>query len=107
MRRNLIWVASLMLSAVTLLGQESTRPQISNITALPADAVPSGNCTASRSGYLETTGKEKMTEAKLAKFVSSSLRDGYVLTMYPETKNGIFVNMQCTAIQKPTAPKAP
>jgi hypothetical protein len=96
-----------VIAVAPLLGQETVKPRISNVTAVPADAVPSGSCTASRSGYLETIGKEKMTEAKLANFVSSSLRDGYVLTIYPETKNGIFVNMECTAIQKLKGQRAP
>lgn len=89
------------------IAQQVSKPQISDITGVPADAMPSGNCTASRAGYFETTGKNKMTEAKLAKFVSSSLHDGYVLTIYPETRNGIFVDMKCTAEKKPTVPKAP
>jgi hypothetical protein len=44
---------------------------------------------------LEKSGRTKMTEAEIAKFVATSLRDGYVLTIYPESKRGIFVNMQC------------
>jgi hypothetical protein len=95
--------ACFLLSALALCAQEPSKPRISSITALPADASPSGNCSASRSGYLETSGKEKITEAKLARFVSSNLRDGYVLTIYPETSNGIFVNMECTAKRPFTA----
>jgi hypothetical protein len=91
-----------VVAVLTLAAQESNKPHISNIVGIPADAVPSGNCTASWAGYFESTGKNKMTEAKLAKFVTSSLRDGYILTIYPETRNGIFVDMKCTATKKPT-----
>lgn len=80
--------------------QEPNKPKVGSITGVPADISHTGTCAASRAGYFETTGKEKMTEAKLAKFVSSSLRDGYVLTIYPETKNGIFVNMECIVLAK-------
>jgi hypothetical protein len=98
-----IFCACFALSALALSAQESNKPQISTITAVPADAplsVPT--CTASRAGYLETNGK-KMTEAEIARFVSSSLREGYILTVYPESKNGIFVNMECAARVKATA----
>jgi hypothetical protein len=95
----------LVMFSLASFSQEPIKPQIGNVTGIPADATYTGNCKASRAGYLETTGKDKMTEAKLAKFVSSSLRDGYVLTIYPETKNGIFVNMECVVSVK--APKLP
>jgi hypothetical protein len=102
-----IFCTCFALCTLTVFAQEVNKPQIGSIAGIPADAIPSGRCAASRAGYFETTGKDKMTEAKLAKFVSSSLRDGYVLTIYPETKNGIFVNMECTAQQPSTASRYP
>src|ERR1700675_1550116 len=97
MRAKLVFFAFLTLSAITLLGQESNRPRISNITVLPSEPVSSsGNCTASRSGYLEKNGRTKMTQAEVGKFVNSGLHEGYVLTNYPESKRGLFVNLECT-----------
>jgi hypothetical protein len=92
-----ILCACFTLCALTLSAQEPTKPQISKITALPAEAPLSlATCTASRSGYLEKKGT-KMKEAEMAKFITFSLREGYVLTIYPESKSGIFVNMECPA----------
>jgi len=99
MQRKLFLFA---LFALTLAAQES-KPQISRITALPGEGPLSPpTCTASRSGYLENSGK-KMTEAEIAAFVTSSLREGYVLTIYPDSKSGIFVDMECPAIQPSNA----
>ncbi len=47
-----------------------------------------------------------MTQYEFGKFVNTSLHDGYVLTIYPETNRGIFVNMECVAT-KPTTSEAP
>jgi hypothetical protein len=102
MRIKLACGAFFVLSTVVMLGQELERPRISKITMLPSEPVHvSGNCMASRSGYLEINGRTKLTQAEIGKFVDSSLKDGYVLTVYPETKRGIFVNMECVAEKKP------
>ena len=104
MRVDFIFLGCLLLSALAPLNsQEVNRPQISNITVLPSESVvPTGSCTSSTAGYLEKDGKTELTKVEIGKFVDSSLRDGYVLTIYPKTKRGIFVNMECIA-----APKVP
>jgi hypothetical protein len=104
LRVYLVLAASLLLNVVPLNSQESNRPQISSIAVLPSDpVVASGNCTASTAGYLEINRRTKMTKAELGKFVDSSLRDGFVLTIYPETRRGIFVNMECFATHPKTS----
>jgi hypothetical protein len=86
-----------LFSVAVPFGQQTDKPRISNITVLPSEPVqPSGNCKASSSGYLEKNGRTKMTKAELGNFVDSSLRDGYAVTIYPETKRGVFVNLECT-----------
>lgn len=97
MRRNLICIGFLLLGAVPLLNsQETPRPQIDKITVLPSEPItPTGSCRSSTAGYLELKGKTKLSETEIGKFVDSSLRDGYVVTIYPATKRGIFVNMEC------------
>lgn len=42
----------------------------------------------------EYKGKN-LKEVEFGKFVIASLRDGYVMTIYPEPKNGIFLDMKC------------
>jgi len=90
-------VIALLFSFSFLMFSEE-KPRITSIIPLPSEIpVSPANCTTSRSGYLEKN-HHKMTEAEVEKFVTSSLRDGYVLTIYPKTKSGIFVNMECTAL---------
>src|SRR5580704_9001126 len=106
MRMTLILVICSLLSVATLLGQDTNKPRIGNITVLPSDPIPTtGNCTTSRAGYLEKGGRTNMTKAEIGEFVDSSLRDGYILTIYPQTKSGIFVNMECIAEKNPAASK--
>ncbi len=98
MRATLTYLACLLLSAITpLTCQDSSKPSISKITILPSEPVmPTGTCKFSTSGYLEMNGKTKITKAEIGNFIDSSLHDGYVVTVYPGTKRGIFVNMECT-----------
>jgi hypothetical protein len=92
---------------VVALAQQISKPQISNITMAPSDPIStSGTCTASWAGYVEHKGK-KITEAEIGKFVASRLRDGYILTVYPETANGVFADMKCVATPKASAPERP
>ena len=92
-----LFAVGFLLSAISLNSQESGKPSIAQITVLPSEPVkPTGNCKADLSGYLEMDGRTKMTKAEIGNWVDSSLRDGYVVTIYPETKRGIFVNMDCT-----------
>ena len=89
-------------------GQEPTKPAITSVTALPSDPIlTTGICTSSRSGYLEAKGRTKLTKAEIGDFIQSSLSEGYAVTIYPETKNGIFVDMECVAANRITASKAP
>lgn len=102
-------LAILMITAAvaTSSSQEPTKPAITSITALPSDPIlTTGSCTASRSGYLQEKGRTKLTKAEIGEFVRDSLSDGYVVTIYPETKSGIFVDMECVA-RNPIAAEAP
>lgn len=86
-----------LLLAGTLFAQQPSKPQISGITILPSDpVVPTGDCKSSTAGYLEQSRQRTMTDQELGAFVSKSLHEGYIITVYPATKSGIFVAMQCT-----------
>lgn len=84
--------------------QTNQKPAINSVTGVPSEPfIALGNCSASWSGYLVGKhGKTKITQAEMGKFIQSSLREGYTLTIYPETKSGIFVNMECVAKAKTT-----
>jgi hypothetical protein len=91
-------------------GQQASKPQIGKIVGIPSDFGPSGNCTSSTQGYLTIpkNGRTKLTDAEIGKAIRSDIQNGYVVTTYPETANGIFVDMECLAAHKPTgAPSRP
>jgi hypothetical protein len=103
MQRHLFLIAAFGLVVLMLSGQE-TKPQITTVTMLPSEQplVPA-TCKASWYGYLEKNGR-KMTEAEIAKWVTSSLRDGYTLTLYPESQRGMFVSMECAKPKESSHP---
>jgi hypothetical protein len=94
--------------SISALAQEPSKPRIADISAVPSDhpVNATGVCTASMSGYLLNKQGKKMTEPEAGKYLVSSLKDGYVITVYPETEGGIFVDMKCIAT-KPNAPARP
>jgi hypothetical protein len=88
-----------MLFGIALpIGQQPEKPHIASITILPSEpVVPSGTCKSSTAGYLDNSRPPKiMSDEEMGKFVSKSLHDGYIVSIYPSTKTGIFVTMQCT-----------
>jgi len=95
--RVIILVVLLFASFSPLNSQETSKPQISKVTMLPSEPViPSGDCKASTGGYLEMKdGRTKLNKTELGNFLDASLRAGYIVTIYPQTKRGIFVNMEC------------
>jgi hypothetical protein len=66
------------------------------ITGAPSEPIATGSCTSTTFGYLELNGKSTdFTDAEFGQMIMSALRQGYVLTIYPPTKRGIFVNQEC------------
>ncbi len=95
---------SVLLLALAMFGQEFQKPKIASIKGVPSEPISPGRCTFSTSGYLEQHGKiNDFTEAEFGRMILPALREGYVLTIYPPTKRGIFVNAECPA-QTPTVP---
>ena len=90
------------------LAQEPTRPKIS-ITGIPPEPIQAGNCTYSTSGYLELANGKTVdfTDAEFGRMILPALHEGYVITLYPVTKRGIFVNSECHSIGDPQSPKRP
>lgn len=90
--------------------QQASKPQIGKVVGLPSDFTPSGNCASSTQGYLTMpkNGRAKLTDSELGKSIRSALQQGYVITVYPETKNGVFADMECATAKKATeAPSHP
>jgi hypothetical protein len=96
--RALALVILLLCILSPLNSQETGKPPIAELAVLPSDpVVPSGTCKSSTAGYLENSRPPKtMSDEEMGRFVSKSLRDGYIVSIYPASKSGIFVAMQCT-----------
>ena len=91
-----------LLGASVLFAEQAGKPKISNLTIVPSEPVPpTGDCKSSTAGYLNKNGKTTLKNSEIGKFISEKLHDGYVLTMYPKTKNGIFVSAECTNVSAP------
>lgn len=104
MRITLICAICCLLGEATVVSQKSGKRRIPTVTTVNSELPLSlATCKISYSGYLEMDGGTKLTETEIGNFVNSNLREGYVLTIYPQSKSGIFVNMECP----PTAPGHP
>ena len=80
---------------ILLFAQKPQQPKIT-IVGAPSEPIPTGTCTSSTFGYLELNGKTvEFTDAEFGQMIMPALRQGYVLTIYPPTKRGIFVNQEC------------
>jgi hypothetical protein len=94
----------LALIAGTLFAQD--KPRIASITGIPSEPIAPEKCTFSTSGYLEMENGKTLdfTDAEFGHMILPALRDGYVLTIYPPTKRGIFISQVCP---NPSASKRP
>jgi hypothetical protein len=90
--------------ALSAMAQGPTKPTITSVKVLPSELISSGTCTVSSAGYIEKEGRTNFNEAEIGSFISSYLREGYIVTVYPATKRGTFVSLECPST-KPTVPK--
>jgi hypothetical protein len=113
MQRRII---GLLLSLVFLLSliahlsaQQQNKPsvRITSLRGVPSEPVAPGSCTYSISGYLIKGNRTDLTESELGTAIYSDLRQGYIVTVYPPTKNGIFAYSECPAGMKPNEVKHP
>lgn len=98
---RLTMVAGIMLGAIAFPPfPQPEKPQVT-IMGVPSEPTPPGTCTSSTFGYLELNGKRTgFTDAEFGQMILPALRQGYVITIYPPTKRGIFVNQECHSAQK-------
>lgn len=96
-RKFFLLLFTALICSVILLAQGFPKPQISNITTLPSDPIlPTGNCKTGSAGYVEIDGRVELKDQEIGKYVLSRLHDGYIITLYPATKRGIFADLECT-----------
>jgi hypothetical protein len=99
----------IMLLALGLLAQGPNKPNLTSVHIIPSEPpVERAQCTSSRSGYLQMIGdgRAQLTDTEVGRHVLARLREGYIVTLYPPSKSGIFVDADCPASQQ-TISKAP
>jgi len=103
--QRLIISLCVCLAASLLVGQEPLHPRITDMKVVPSEPIPPGTCTSSRAGYLdsEKTHSTVLDDTEIGKYINSNLKQGYTITIYPRTKNGIFVYLDCNRGDKPRA----
>jgi hypothetical protein len=90
---------------LSVVAQQPTTAILSDVTPVPpsdaASAALAGSCKFSTSGYLFLNGKDGgFSDSQVGEALMSSLRQGYVITIYPPTKRGIWLNQECRAATK-------
>jgi hypothetical protein len=81
--------------SVLLFSQQASKPKIT-IAGTPSEPIAVGTCTSSTFGYVELNGRRNgFTDAEFGNAMIAALHQGYVITVYPPTKSGIFVNQEC------------
>jgi hypothetical protein len=86
--------------AAILIPQQQSKPNIGSVSGnAPTDAIAaaaSGGCSTTTFGYLDLKGKTAdFTDEEFGKMIQPALRQGYVLTIYPPTKRGVWVYQEC------------
>lgn len=95
------YLISIALVSVALFAvSQQTQKPLMTISVAPPEPIAAGTCTSSTSGYLDLNGKTEFTEDEFGKMILPALRQGYVLTIYPPTKRGIFINQECHSAKK-------
>src|ERR1039458_3754174 len=83
-----------------LLAQQPSNPKV-RIEGSPSEPIANGTCTSSTFGYMELNGNSAgFSDAEFGKAIRAALRQGYVLTIYPPTKRGTFINQDCHGATK-------
>ena len=96
MRFNRKYLGYLALAAITLFGQQFTKPRIKSITVAPGEPpLRTATCKSSSYGLLEINGRYNLTATEIGEYVLADTRTGNILTIYPQSKSGMFVYARC------------
>jgi len=95
--KRLLFIFVLCLVSSLICGQSPQNPSITEMKVTPPESIPAGICTSSPSGYLENdkTHSTILSDKELGHYVNLKLREGYTITLYPRTKSGVFVDLNC------------
>jgi hypothetical protein len=69
--------------------------RIESITVQGEPPLRSATCKAGSYGYLHVGERTKLTPIEIGQYVAAKIADGAILTVYPESKSGVFVHVEC------------
>jgi hypothetical protein len=78
-----------------LIAQQPNKNRITVTVGPGGDPIHPSTCKSSVLGYLEIGGRTNLTPTEMGQYVLDRIGKGFVLTIYPETKNGIAVSADC------------
>lgn len=75
------------------------------VTELPPEAIPTGTCKESYSGYLEIPERGKVrnknfTPLQIGDYTKKRLAEGYSLSLYPQASGRLFVIETCQSAKR-------
>lgn len=72
-----------------------------HVRELPPEMIPPGSCTESHSGYLGIEEPSKnsfdLTKQEIGNYVLARMKQGYSLSLYPQSNGRIFSIATCEA----------
>jgi hypothetical protein len=94
-----IFCACFSLCVLMLSAQDSNHQNVT-VTELPPEAIPTGNCVQSTSGYLGIVGADKsertkLTDQEIGEYVRKTLAEGYSIALYPQASGKTFTFQTC------------
>jgi len=100
-----IMLIVLMFVSSLIFPQESKLPEKVSVAEFPPEAIPSGICKQSYSGYLEIQehGRPKdtnLSSQQIGEYIKKRLGEGYSLSLYPQASGRLFVIESCQSSKR-------
>jgi hypothetical protein len=98
------WLILFVSCAFAIMTQESApsareklaQTNLSKVTVGPGKApLRPKTCKGSSYGYINIAGRDKLSPAELGEYIAAKLQEGKIMTIYPETLDGIFAYEEC------------
>src|SRR5580700_6475317 len=82
-------------TASLLFAQQSDSPRITVSMAPGGNPIHPSTCEKSVFGYLDIQGRTVLSPQEIGQYVIDRIGKGFIVTIYPETKDGIAVSAFC------------
>jgi hypothetical protein len=96
---NLKRILLLTLIAGIIFGQQF---EIGSIAVHGETPLHPASCKNGFYGYLHIGERTKLTPLEIGQYVADMIADGATISVYPESKSGVFVHVECPKPQSQT-----